>query len=53
MPDATVKLYKKFLEKTLHVLGEDCEVAFNDADRHQAVVFSKDHMKIAIMPMVD
>ncbi len=53
MPDASIKLNKRFLQKILNVLGEDCEVAYNDADRHQAVVFSKDHIRIAIMPMVD
>ncbi|MGI9862335.1 hypothetical protein SDD30_13235 [Moorella naiadis] len=53
MPDATLRLNKRFLEKVLNVLGKDFEVAYNDADRHQAVVFAKDNIRIAVMPMVE
>jgi hypothetical protein len=53
MPDAMIKLNKRFLEKILNVLGKDCEVAYNDSDRYQAVVFAKDNIRIAVMPMVE
>jgi len=53
MPDAMIKLNRIFLEKTLNVLGQDCEVAYNNSDRYQAVVFAKDNIRIAIMPLVN
>lgn len=50
LPELRVLLNKSYLEKIISLLDGDCEVSYC-SDPHKAVVFTKENIRVALMPM--
>lgn len=50
LPELRILINKRYLEKIISLLDGDCEVSYC-LDPHKAVVFTKNNVKVALMPM--